>query len=524
MGIKDYFTKKDFINITLTIIYKTMVYLGWYSFAMLFAYFIRDSLTDNNILSLIIAFIITYVVRSLFKYFYRVVSKKNYHQIKHRIEMYYFKKFKYLHVASLMELDKEFMANKILELSYNITRMFYDIAEVFIPLILGSLILFNLLFKINILLGLAILAGFGGLIYLHYLFLLKNRDETQKNYNDLLKDFVIKFDTIKKLNIFDYCYKRLDNNQDNDMCILNNQEMDNDNLFSNCMFALLAVILLTTFVLVDNNITALGLILCFITIIFKLNNVLYAVNNACYNISDIARNRRILESYLMADERLEYVKTFKKINIKDGEYSYKDSNIKISIPDFELINGDQISIMGKSGQGKSTILNVLSGMALNSGEIYFDSKKGNKAIDAVHISRSTDLFNISLRDNLDLGKTKTDSELIELLKDIGLFGWLTDLSNGLDTIMDERVIHITTKEKQKLNLLRGFILDKNVYFLDEPTYDLDIDSEKIVAAMIKKYLKKKTFIIVTHRPLLTTICKKHYFMKEHTLLESEPLL
>nr|MCR4580899.1 hypothetical protein [Bacilli bacterium] len=68
------------------------------------------------------------------------------------------------------------------------------------------------------------------------------------------------------------------------------------------------------------------------------------------------------------------------------------------------------------------------------------------------------------------------------------------------------------------------ISDKETLLLDEPTYDLDMDSEKIIANMIKKYWKKKSYVIVSHKPIFTTICKKHYFMKNHELLESEPLL
>ena len=68
------------------------------------------------------------------------------------------------------------------------------------------------------------------------------------------------------------------------------------------------------------------------------------------------------------------------------------------------------------------------------------------------------------------------------------------------------------------------VTKKELIFLDEPSHDLDIETEKKVAEMIKKYLKKKTIIVVTHRPTLTTVCKKHFFIKDHTLLESEPLL
>ena len=83
---------------------------------------------------------------------------------------------------------------------------------------------------------------------------------------------------------------------------------------------------------------------------------------------------------------------------------------------------------------------------------------------------------------------------------------------------------MTNSQKQRVNFLRTIVSNKEVIFLDEPSHDVDIETEKRIGEMIKKHLKKKTVIIVTHRPTLTTICKKHFFIKDHTLLESEPLL
>ena len=67
-------------------------------------------------------------------------------------------------------------------------------------------------------------------------------------------------------------------------------------------------------------------------------------------------------------------------------------------------------------------------------------------------------------------------------------------------------------------------MNKEIYFLDCPTEGMDTDTEKIVVTIIKKHLKKKTLLVVSDSTILTNICKKHYFIKDHTLLENEPLL
>jgi ABC-type transport system involved in cytochrome bd biosynthesis fused ATPase/permease subunit len=134
------------------------------------------------------------------------------------------------------------------------------------------------------------------------------------------------------------------------------------------------------------------------------------------------------------------------------------------------------------------------------------------------------MFKLSLRDNLTLGLKMSDADLLKLIDEIEVKEWYESLPKGLDTIIDINYIDLPDGVREKLNILRGIISNKETLLLDEPTYDLDMDSEKVIANMIKKYWKKKSYIIVTHRPIFTTICKKHYFMKNHELLESEPLL
>ena len=236
------------------------------------------------------------------------------------------------------------------------------------------------------------------------------------------------------------------------------------------------------------------------------------------------KNKILLDSYFKETTELKYENKFKKITVTDGVVKYK-SGISIKIPNFMLNKGDQISILGSSGQGKSTILNVLSGASnLDEGKILFDNKEKNSVVNAMHITKETAILKISLRDNICLGEKINDDALVKYINEIGLNEWYNSLPSGLDTILDEREIKMTDSDKQRINILRTIVSSKDILFLDEPSHDLDVEVEKKVAEMIKKYLKKKTIIIVTHRPLLTTICKKHFFIQEHTLLESEPLL
>ena len=101
----------------------------------------------------------------------------------------------------------------------------------------------------------------------------------------------------------------------------------------------------------------------------------------------------------------------------------------------------------------------------------------------------------------------------------GLMNWYKELPNGLETIVGEKGIKLSAGQKQRLNLIRGILIDKELYFFDEPTSNLDIVSEEKIISMIKKYLNNKTYVIITHRPKIKELCNRHYVFEEHMMKE-----
>lgn len=205
----------------------------------------------------------------------------------------------------------------------------------------------------------------------------------------------------------------------------------------------------------------------------------------------------------------------------NGEFSYKDRSEIIFIPNFKLSKGDKISIMGESGQGKTTILNILSGTRkLKAGKVFFDGNyTENQRPDIVYISQDVELFDMSIRENLTLGKDISDEILFEMLNEVGMKEWYEALENGLDEIIGEKGVKLSAGQRQRLNLIRGVLINKDVYFFDEPTSALDKESEEKIIKMLNKYLKEKTYIIVTHREGIKKICNKHFVFENHMMRE-----
>ena len=206
------------------------------------------------------------------------------------------------------------------------------------------------------------------------------------------------------------------------------------------------------------------------------------------------------------------------IYLDSHNFCARTKNI-IKIPYFKVDKKDKVSIMGESGQGKSTFLNLFCRFyKIDDNKYLVNGKESNKAPNVAYISQETDLFDLSIRDNLLLGKNISDKKLNEYLKDAGLLDWINSLEHGLDTIVGEKGIRLSTGQKQRLNIIRGILLDKEIYILDEPTSNLDILSEEKIYDMINKYLNDKTLIIVTHRPKLRDICNKHYYFKDKEMI------
>ena len=240
-----------------------------------------------------------------------------------------------------------------------------------------------------------------------------------------------------------------------------------------------------------------------------------------YNKFKSANNQ--IEKMIIEEQSQSKIRNWNNITLKNIEFKYEDeSNSTIKIPNFSLNKKDKISIIGESGQGKSTFLSIFCRFYnINDKNYLTDNTPSSKAPDVAYISQESDLFDLTIKENLCLGKKISNDTLNKYLKDASLFEWISSLEKGLDTLVGEKGIKLSAGQKQRLNIIRGILLDKEIYILDEPTSNLDSISEIKIYDMINKYLKNKTCIIVTHRPKLTELCNKHYYFKNKTMYKKE---
>lgn len=214
---------------------------------------------------------------------------------------------------------------------------------------------------------------------------------------------------------------------------------------------------------------------------------------------------------------------WRRIEVRDLHFSYSDTLGKISVPALVIEQGDVVCITGESGQGKSTLLALLSGLLVpESGEIAVDGAPYAQAGAAVNglfsfASQDVELFSMSLRDNLRLGADISDAELQGLLDELHLGSWLASLPDGLSTDIGERGVKLSAGQRQRINLARALVLQRPILLLDEPTAHLDRTTESRVIEAIKRRTQGMTVVMVTHREAALALATKRYEMRDNTL-------
>lgn len=216
-----------------------------------------------------------------------------------------------------------------------------------------------------------------------------------------------------------------------------------------------------------------------------------------------------------------------EIEIRNLVFNYENStNSILKNINLNINKGQLIGIMGESGCGKSTLLKLIMRFwDSNSGNIFLKSKNiKNIPLQDLHskfnyMTQSTSLFIGNLRDNLCVAKPNaTDEEIYTALKKASFYDYVNSLPNKLDTIVEEGGKNFSGGEKQRIGLARAFLADREIFLLDEPTSNLDIQNEAIILKSLVEEAKNKTIILVSHRESTLSICDKIFRMKNGIIL------
>lgn len=217
-----------------------------------------------------------------------------------------------------------------------------------------------------------------------------------------------------------------------------------------------------------------------------------------------------------------------EISIKDGVFSYQNGPT-IGPLTFSIQPGQTVAFIGKTGHGKTTILNLISSLTeLNTGEILFNNEPRNlfRADDwyaqTSYISQHPYLFSGSLRENICMGLKVSDTQIQDALKKAQLVEWVISLPHGLDTVIGEGGLGLSGGEKQRVAIARAFLKEPSIVFFDEPTAGLDVVTEHLLIDSIKKLRAHATVIIAAHQYESIRFADVIYIVEEGQIVRSGP--
>jgi ABC-type transport system involved in cytochrome bd biosynthesis fused ATPase/permease subunit len=216
----------------------------------------------------------------------------------------------------------------------------------------------------------------------------------------------------------------------------------------------------------------------------------------------------------------------KEIKLENVTFSYDGKRDVLKNVNMTFPEKGMTAIVGESGCGKSTIVNMIigahrpqSGNVIVGGtqlkELSRESYYGNLAV----VSYNTYIFNQTVRENFYLAnKNVTDEDIFMALEKVNLKEFIIE-NGGLDKVISEDAANISGGQKQRLALAVNLVADKAIYVFDEATSNIDIESEAIIMHNIKELSKDKSVIVISHRLANVVPADNIYYMEDGEIKE-----
>jgi ATP-binding cassette subfamily B protein len=250
----------------------------------------------------------------------------------------------------------------------------------------------------------------------------------------------------------------------------------------------------------------------FVNPILNIANIVNQLQSAIAGAERIFRvldEEEELNEVLERDYLLEDTKGH--VELKNVDFSYSKETELIKDLNLEVDPGKQIAIVGHTGAGKTTLVNLLMRFYdIDQGEILVDGQKTTEIPRKLlrkkfgMVLQDTWLFSGTIRENVAYGKEDaSDEEIIEACKKAHVHHYIETLPDGYDTKLKEDADNISQGQKQLLTIARAILFDPKILILDEATSSVDTRTESYIQNAMLKMMEGKTSFVIAHR--LSTI-------------------
>ena len=195
------------------------------------------------------------------------------------------------------------------------------------------------------------------------------------------------------------------------------------------------------------------------------------------------------------------------IEFKNVSFKYKDSKQVLNNISFKIGHYEKIALVGHSGAGKTTIVNLIlkfynptKGNILLNGKVYKNLDENFIRNNIALVFQESELFSSSIKENVAYGNINANEEdIIKALKQANAYDFVMEYPEKLDTLVGEKGVKLSGGQKQRIQIARAILKDSPIIILDEATSSLDSKSEKEVHDALNNLMQEKLVIIIAHR-------------------------
>ena len=264
---------------------------------------------------------------------------------------------------------------------------------------------------------------------------------------------------------------------------------------------------------INGEIDSIGVIAKFIIYVNLLTWPVATVGWVTSVVQQAEASQKRINEFLKQDpeiknKTIEPSKIDGAIEFKNVSFIYPDTNIQaLKDVSFTIDKGQTLAILGNTGSGKSTILDLIGRLYdINSGQITIDGieidKLNLKSLrnSIGYVPQDAFLFSDSIKNNIMFGKEDaTEEEVINAAKNADVHKNIKGFTNGYDTVLGERGITLSGGQKQRVSIARAIIKEPKILLFDECLSAVDTETEEKILKNLSKLIVGKTTIIVSHR-------------------------
>lgn len=216
------------------------------------------------------------------------------------------------------------------------------------------------------------------------------------------------------------------------------------------------------------------------------------------------------------------------VDIKGLSFSYPGTGKKVlKNINIKLEKGKTLGILGKTGSGKTTLVNLLLRLYdVGDGHIFIDGKDINSIpVDVLresigYVPQDNFLFSTTIRNNIEFFRhDHTEDEVIDATRMAGVYDNIASFPEGLDTVVGERGVTLSGGQKQRISIARAIIKTPSILILDDSLSAVDTKTEELILGNIKAILRERTGIIISHRVSTVKHADEIVFMDKGRLVE-----